>query len=49
MKVTTDDIHDSEALPSLMANASGRRLTSEHIWTGHTIQLRIMLCSERWV
>jgi hypothetical protein len=28
MEVTTDDIHDSEVLPSLIANASGYRLTS---------------------
>jgi len=29
MEVTTDDVHDSEVLPSLMANASRHRATIE--------------------
>ena len=29
MDVTTDDIHDSKALPSIMADASRHRLISE--------------------
>ena len=34
MEVTTDDIHDSEALPSLIANASRHRLISEAFMDG---------------
>jgi len=34
MEVTTDDIHDSEALPSIMANASRHRLISEACMDG---------------
>jgi hypothetical protein len=34
MDVTTDDMHDSEVLPSLIANASGHRLISEACMDG---------------
>jgi len=34
MDVTTDDVHDSEVLPSLMANASRCRLISEACMDG---------------
>jgi len=34
MYVTTDDIHDSEVLPSMMADASRHRLISEACMDG---------------
>ena len=34
MEVTTDDIHDSEALPSLIANASRHRTIIEAFMDG---------------
>ena len=38
IEVTTDDIHDSEALPSLIANASRHRTIIEACMMEHTIQ-----------
>jgi hypothetical protein len=40
MDVTTDDKHDSEALPSLMADASRHRLISEACMDGSYDSIR---------
>jgi len=41
--VTTDDKHNSEVLPSLMMDASRRRLISEACMYGRGIRLRKVL------
>jgi len=38
MEVTTDDIHDSEALPSIIANASRHRSIAEAYMDGDMIR-----------
>jgi hypothetical protein len=41
MYVTTDDMHDSEVLPSIIANASLHTIrTVRHTWVEHTISVR---------
>jgi hypothetical protein len=49
MDVTTDDIHDSEVLPSLIANASRHRLLSEACMDGAYDSSKPYALSERWV
>jgi hypothetical protein len=48
VEVTTDDVHDSEVLPSLMANASRHRAIIEAYMDGAYDSSKIMLFSERW-
>jgi hypothetical protein len=48
MDVTADDVHDSEVLPSLMANASRHRLIYEAFMDGAYDSSKNYASSEGW-